>query len=188
MTMGIDGNETFDFVVVGSGAGGGPLSANLARAGYRVLLLEAGGDYESLTYTVPAFHGLATEDPNMRWDYFVKHYADPVRQRRDSKFDAAHDGILYPRAGTLGGCTAHNAMITIVPHDSDWDAIAQSTGRSLLARRSHAALFRAPGALYLRATTGIGAQHPIPGRGVPGAPGSVSRQGLRPAGLARPRV
>jgi choline dehydrogenase len=128
MTTGIGGNETFDFIVVGSGAGGGPLSANLARAGYRVLLLEAGSDYESLTYTVPAFHGLATEDPNMRWDYFVKHYADPARQRRDSKFDAAHDGILYPRAGTLGGCTAHNAMITIVPHDSDWDAIAQSTG------------------------------------------------------------
>ena len=37
-------------------------------------------------------------------------------------------GILYPRAGTLGGCTAHNAMITIYGHNSDWDAIAALTG------------------------------------------------------------
>lgn len=59
MTTAAEGNETYDYIVVGSGAGGGPLSANLARAGYRVLLLEAGSDYESLTYTVPAFHGLA---------------------------------------------------------------------------------------------------------------------------------
>jgi choline dehydrogenase len=41
---------------------------------------------------------------------------------------AVRDGILYPRAGTLGGCTAHNAMILIYPHNSDWDHIAQITG------------------------------------------------------------
>ncbi len=38
------------------------------------------------------------------------------------------DGVLYPRAGTLGGCTAHNAMILIYPHDADWDNIAELTG------------------------------------------------------------
>jgi len=32
--------------------------------------------------------------------------------------------VLYPRAGTLGGCTVHNLMITIYPNNSDWDAIA----------------------------------------------------------------
>src|SRR5207244_5501137 len=37
------------------------------------------------------------------------------------------EGIWYPRAGTLGGCTAHNAMITITPQDSDWNAIAAFT-------------------------------------------------------------
>jgi len=37
-------------------------------------------------------------------------------------------GILYPRAGTLGGCTAHNAMIMIEAHDSDWNGIAEATG------------------------------------------------------------
>ena len=34
----------FDYIIIGSGAGGGPLAANLARAGFKVMLLEAGGD------------------------------------------------------------------------------------------------------------------------------------------------
>lgn len=125
--------DTYDYVVVGSGAGGGPLAANLAREGYRVLLLEAGGDDEPYTYQVPAFHAFASEDPLLRWDYFVRHYADEARQRRDWKYAEvpaafSRGGVLYPRAGTLGGCTAHNAMITIYGHNSDWDAIAELTG------------------------------------------------------------
>src|SRR4026209_1991545 len=34
----------YEYVIVGSGAGGGPLAANLARNGHKVLLLEAGKD------------------------------------------------------------------------------------------------------------------------------------------------
>ena len=115
--------------MVGSGAGGGPVAAALARAGFEVLLLEAGSDRGAqLLYQVPVFHGLSTEDEAMRWDYFVQHYEDPARQRADSKYSTAHGGVLYPRAGTLGGCTAHNAMITVYPHNSDWDGIAEATG------------------------------------------------------------
>jgi choline dehydrogenase len=36
--------------------------------------------------------------------------------------------VLYPRAGTLGGCTAHNAMIMVYPHNPDWDDIAKIVG------------------------------------------------------------
>lgn len=118
----------FDYIVVGSGAGGGPLAANLASAGFSVLLLEAGGDDEFFDYQVPAFHARASEDERVAWNFFVRHYADDVQQKRDCKFFAAHDGVLYPRCATLGGCTAHNAMILVYPHNSDWDHIAALTG------------------------------------------------------------
>lgn len=133
---------TYDYIVVGSGAGGGTLAARLAEEGMRVLLLEAGGDPRSLQggvrnmdegenrlpddYDVPAFHPFATENAALRWDFHVNHYADPKAQARDPK--AGPEGVLYPRAGTLGGCTAHNAMIFVYPHNKDWQHIADLTG------------------------------------------------------------
>ena len=75
----------------------------------------------------PPFIRLSTEDPDLQWNYFVRHYANDDRQSKDTKRDKDGKGIWYPRAGTLGGCTAHNAMITVYPHESDWDRIAQLT-------------------------------------------------------------
>src|SRR5215472_6248095 len=126
----------FDYVIVGSGAGGGPLAANLAKSGFKVLLMEAGGDpcAEDETgrflYEVPIFHGLSTEYKGCAWNYFVRHYTDDALQAKDVKKVPINgrDTVWYPRAGTLGGCTAHNAMITVIPQDSDWNRIASITG------------------------------------------------------------
>jgi choline dehydrogenase len=64
----------YEYVVVGSGAGGGPLASRLARAGHKVLLLEAGDDQgNNINQQVPAFHARSSEDESMCWNYFVKH-------------------------------------------------------------------------------------------------------------------
>ena len=122
----------FDYIVVGSGAGGGTLAARLVEKGCSVLLLEAGGEEQPFNYEVPVFHGLATEDEELRLDHYVRHYADEARQLKDPKYHvelaAGHHGVYYPRSRTLGGCTAHYAMIIIRPHDSDWQAIRDATG------------------------------------------------------------
>jgi choline dehydrogenase len=125
-----DGGDEFDYIVVGSGAGGGPVAVNLAKAGYKVLLLEAGGANPTRNYDVPAFQGNATEDPNLSWSFYVKHYSELAKQQRDREKYVPGKGILYPRSGTLGGCTAHNAMITLYPDNQDWDDIAAMTGDS----------------------------------------------------------
>lgn len=119
-------SQDFEYIVVGSGAGGGPLAVRLARAGHNVLLLEAGKDTGgNINYQVPVLHGTSTEDPEMSWSYFVKHYDDASKQARDSKL--TDQGVLYPRGSGLGGSTTVNAMIKVAAKNSDWDKLAELT-------------------------------------------------------------
>ncbi|KAI0098609.1 hypothetical protein GGR51DRAFT_537718 [Nemania sp. FL0031] len=136
----------YDYIVVGSGAGGGPVAANLAVAGFTVLLIDAGGDSGDATpEVVPALHLLSSEFEDTAWSFYVNHFDDIGQQQKDSKMiyklpdgtqyrgryppaGAEPLGILYPRAGTLGGCSRHNALITMYPFDQDWDTIATITG------------------------------------------------------------
>jgi choline dehydrogenase len=70
-------NAIYDYIVVGSGPGGGPLAANLAKAGQSVLLLEAGDDRgNELDQGIIGWAYLAFNDPAQRWDFFVKYHSD----------------------------------------------------------------------------------------------------------------
>lgn len=141
-------SERYQYIVIGSGAGGGPVCANLAKAGKRVLLIEAGDAAENLKYKVPAFWSASTEDSTFSWNYYVKQNSD--YDLLNSKF-VPGKGILYPRAGTLGGCTAHNAMITMYPDHSDWDNLANITGdRSWHSNAMRRYYQRVERALYLK--------------------------------------
>lgn len=76
----------YDFVCIGSGPGGGHMCSNLAIAGFKVLLIEAGGDYgEELIQSVPAMNIASTEDWSMEWAYYIHKYDDTEEDKRDSK-------------------------------------------------------------------------------------------------------
>ena len=94
---------------------------------------------------VPGLHPISTEIEPMRWDYFVKPYDSDAENRRSekmtytlldgSRYTGANPpagaktlGLLYPRAGTFGGCTTHNALISVTPQESDWKHLQNVTG------------------------------------------------------------
>jgi choline dehydrogenase len=141
----VTSEERFDYIIVGAGAGGCVVAARLAEAGKRVLVLDAGDDPLKPQqtqqsdrplppdYSVPAFHPFASENPGLRWDFWVRHYASTRQQEKDWRYRREWDGeevdgVLYPRASGLGGCTGHNAMIIVRPNDADWNHIWQITG------------------------------------------------------------
>jgi len=130
--------DDYDYIVIGSGPGGGPLAANLARANYTVLLLE-GGDQSSGNTG-------GQYPPQITWDFFVKHYDDEALTLKHNLLTwrltngnywvgnknvpsgAKLLGVYYPRGGTVGGSSMINAMVTFLPSESDWNYIANITG------------------------------------------------------------
>ncbi|KAH9909921.1 GMC oxidoreductase [Xylariomycetidae sp. FL2044] len=132
--------EEYDYIVVGSGPGGGPLAVNLAKANYSVLLLEA-GDASQPT-------GAGQYPPSVTWDFFVRHYDNDTRNMMHNHLTwktssgqywvgkgsdtppegSTFLGVYYPRGGTLGGSSMINAMCTYLPSDSDWNYVVNITG------------------------------------------------------------
>jgi choline dehydrogenase-like flavoprotein len=98
-------SEHFDVVVIGSGAGGGVVAGELADAGRRVLLLEAGPHKTAADY--------------MRWEARATHemwwpiaFAQP-----------AQPGPPMPlfRGRCVGGTTSINTKVALRPADHDYE-------------------------------------------------------------------
>ncbi len=121
--------DEFEYIVIGTGAGGGPVAANLAKAGRRVLVLEAGGDGNNprslFKYEVPGSD--PRTDPELGWAYWVNSRAKQADRERQH-FYVPGKGLYYPRGTSIGGSTTVNAMIALYPDNGDWDAIAELTG------------------------------------------------------------
>ncbi|KAK3312741.1 GMC oxidoreductase-like protein [Apodospora peruviana] len=140
----------YDYIVVGSGPGGGPLASNLARAGHSVLLIEAGDDQSAnVNSQIAGFYTRAYTDPTLRWDFFARNYDNETRtlqhnhlvwrlpdKNNNTSFYVGRKppagstllGLHYPRGKTLGGSSTINGMAAVLPSDSDWQNIVDLTG------------------------------------------------------------
>ncbi|KIY69010.1 GMC oxidoreductase [Cylindrobasidium torrendii FP15055 ss-10] len=99
-------NSEYDYIVVGSGAGGGSTAGYLIDAGFSVLLIDAGHDVDTVNTTVPLYFPNAVEDPDLVFGYKLDEFPEGFKYQRND--------VWYPRSGNLGGCTRHNAMINVL--------------------------------------------------------------------------
>ena len=104
-------SETFDYIIVGAGAGGCVLAARLTEdPGVKVLLLEAGGKDNSLYMHMPLGWRQIWRGPKHNWNYASE--PEPYIENRV---------ITAPRGKTLGGSTSINGMLYLRGHPRDYD-------------------------------------------------------------------
>lgn len=105
--------QTYDYVVVGSGAAGAVVASRLSEdAGTRVLLLEAGSrDWNPLIHMPVGFTKLTS--PSVNWGFET--VPQPQLNNRE---------LWYPQGRTLGGSTSINAMIYIRGQREDYETWA----------------------------------------------------------------
>ncbi|KAI2635491.1 choline dehydrogenase mitochondrial precursor [Xylaria nigripes] len=134
--------KSYECIVVGSGPGSAPLAVNLAKAGHSVLLVDAGGDYGHLREVEsPTLANPSSERNEVSWGFFTNHYANETMvARRDRKLTYLtpsgqyYSGVnppqgstilgnFYPRYGGLGGCSEHNALVSLLPSKNDFNYI-----------------------------------------------------------------
>lgn len=111
--------EPYDVIVVGSGAGGGMSAYHLTRSGLKVLMLEAGRNYDPVTetpmYNIPAeapLRGVSTPDKPFG---FYDATVDGGWEVPNEPYTVAEDSqpFIWWRPRMLGGRTNHWGRISL---------------------------------------------------------------------------
>ena len=114
---------SYDYIIVGAGSAGCVLANRLsARAGLRVLLLEAGGPDRNPFIHMPAGLARLVGNRDINWHYYTEPEPELLGRR-----------LYWPRGRVLGGSSSINAMCYTRGHPLDyaeWAAATASSGWS----------------------------------------------------------
>ena len=114
----MNGNSSFDYVIIGAGTAGALMANRLsADPKSRVLLIEAGPRDHYHWVHVPAGYLYCIGNPRADWMY-------------NTEPDAGLNGrsLRYPRGKIVGGCSSINGMIYMRGQSRDYDLWAELTG------------------------------------------------------------
>ena len=108
-------NDSFDYIVIGSGSAGAVMAARLSEdPSCRVLLLEAGPADRSFWIHLPIGYGKTMWSQKYNWCF----HTDPDPNMNGRR-------IYWPRGKTLGGSSSINGLIYIRGQREDYDAWEQ---------------------------------------------------------------
>ena len=110
----VSGSERYDFVVVGAGAAGSVLAAELSASGAQVLVIESGGSDDAPTIANPSIWFYNVGGP---LDYHLP--VNPSPRLNNRKFNMALGHVL-------GGGTSINAMVWMRGMERDYDRWAKN--------------------------------------------------------------